>query len=233
MIGSIGFSVGALAVGIFAVTAHRAYRSLSPRNLSLFCSAFGMLAVAMVVWAFAATDYSDQTISTLLFASDALLISATICMALTLVKSASPLFYVAGAAIGSLLLALRFEYYPPTGFVRDGLLHFNLHGGVRTILIGLFVFVWLMAMIRVAQQITRNATLAPLRSALIINFAAIVAAVALFLSARRSSIIISLFIVIVGLFLTLSAINVLLQRIPRSTVPATKHRKKESVHGAK
>jgi hypothetical protein len=210
MTGTLGFIIGALTIGSFAVTARHAYKTVDPTKLRLFVTAFLLFALAMVIWSLATTrpDYYD--IQPILFASDVLLVIGTACMAFILLDGIRIVTAVLVSLIGALLLATRMGAYPPIGYVHDGLLYFNLVGGVRTVTVLAFGLIWLPAMLSVAGSLSRDRIFSGLGRALSSCFMALVLATAFFLSARRPSMIIIQFAFIAFLFLAMTVVNVLL-----------------------
>ena len=223
MIGTIGFLIGSAAIGCFAATARRAYRFADPRKLRLFCMAFGLFAVAMLVWAFAAAAGDDTTVVTrLLFCSDVLLLAGTIAMSGTLVPRSSVLVNICAVTIGAFVLTLRAFAYPPAGYVQHGVLYFNLTGNVRLVFLLAFVAVWLPAMVYMSFSVTNDPLLAGIKMALTASFTALIGSAVLFLAARRAGVIMTLFVTIIVLFLVMSAINLLIAAAHRAARPKRK-----------
>jgi len=211
MPGILGFIVGAVVIGFFAATSIRAYTAVDKAKLQLFSLSFGLLATAMLLWALTiGYQQSTSTITSLLLASDILLITGTVLMALILVGTSSILSIIGLATVGALLASLRALHYPPTGYVKDGLLYFNLTNDVKTVIMLAFGLVWLPAVIVIARQAARDGVFKGLERALISCFIALVLLSALFMTARRSAVIISLFIVIAVIFAGMGAINLMI-----------------------
>lgn len=226
-LGTIGFISGMLAVGAFAFTSWKAYRVVKPELLKLFVTSFALFAVAMGVWAVAALPSLSADIRPLLFATDVLLLTATACMSFILLGGVRIYSATLFATLAAVLLAHRMSQYPPTGYVADGLLYFNLDGIVRTILVIAFALIWLPAMYKVANILALDRVLAPLGRVLTLCFILLTLVSATFLGARRPSVIIGLFLMITVLFAAMTVMNALLVKVHNSPV------KKEKVHAAK
>lgn len=208
MLGTLGFTIGAFTIALFAATSYRAYRFVNQRRLTLFCSAFAMLAVAMLLWAMAAASSSDVVIlHRLLFASDVLLLTGTAAMVALLFKTTNVLGGILLTMVGAVALAFRATAYPPTGFVQNGLLYFNLNGGVRFIVLLAFVLGWLPGMVLVASEAAHDPVLEHVSSSLKASFVSLVLVSSLFLTARRSGVMITLFVLVAALFLVMSFLN--------------------------
>lgn len=232
MTGTIGFLIGAAAIASFAATSFYAYRFADPRKLHLFVTAFGLFAVAMVLWAVAVASGNAIAVTRLLYASDALLLAGTVAMAMLLWGRQNVILNVGLGSLAALLLSLRAFDYTPTGYVHDGLLYFNLTGGVRTVILLSFVLIWLPAMIQMAFSVARDPLLFAVRNALTSCFTALVFVTAFFLSAKRAAVIVPLFAFIAALFLIMSILNVLIMRAGRSSAEHAATPKKGKVSHA-
>jgi hypothetical protein len=211
MIGIIGFLVGAMAIALFAATAYRAYVFADSRKLRLFCTAFGLLAAAMVIWALTVAESDNvMAVTRLLFCSDVLLMAGTVAMASIFTAQFNIVLTVCLSIVGSALLATRAFVYPPTGYIQNGLLYFNLTGSVRLVLLLVFVAIWLPAMVYMSFSVGRDPLLRGMGTGLTMTFVTLVFATALFLAARRSQVIIALFICIALLFIIVAVINILI-----------------------
>jgi len=216
MTGKVGFILGALFIASFAITATRAYSTVPTRKLQLFSSAFGLLAMAMLVWAFAIICNNPASTKELILASDSLLIFATGCMIQLLLNRSEVWLTALLGLAGSLLLGLRAYDYVPTAFVHDGLLYFNLSTSVRAIIIGAFLLFWLPAVVTVASYAAKDKSLPGIQNILSVSFMALIVVTALFVAARRSYIIISLFAIIAALFLAMTLVNIIILKLHKS-----------------
>lgn len=220
MLGTFGFFIGAIAIALFAVTAWKAYRTVEPVKLRLFVTAFLLFALAMAIWGLSVAQPDAYSIRPFLFAGDTLLVLATACMAFVLLGGMRIMTGVIAGLLAALLLANRMSSYPPTGYVENGLLHFNLTGGVRTVFLLAFVLIWLPAMLSVAAGLSRDRVFAGLSNVLTSCFILLVLVSALFVSARRPSMIIGQFTLIAVLFLAMTAVNILLIKLHNELVVA-------------
>lgn len=211
--GTVGFVLAAAAISGFAYTANQAYIVVKPLQRTLFVLAFGLLALSMLFWALTVTFTNSTNSSQLLFTTDALLLAATACMAVILCGQVSAVIVGGLITISAVVLALRAFVYLPTGFVHDGLLYFNLAGGVRLVILLAFVAVWLPALLTITRQLAIDKAFNGLQNSLSSCFVGLVLVTGLFLSARQSKVIISLFILVIGLFLAMSCLNLLVIKL--------------------
>jgi hypothetical protein len=216
MTGVVGFIVGFLCIASFAVTSSRTYVTVPARKLQLFTSAFGLLAAAMLVWAFTIIVNKPQSTKELILASDSLLILGTGCMIQLLFNHSEVWLSALLGIAGSLLIGLRAFAYPPTAFVHAGLLYFNLSSTIRDLLVGSFLLFWLPAVITVSSYMSKDKSLPGFQGILSVLFMSLIAVSALFLSARRSYAIISLFALIAALFLVMTVVNVVILKLHKS-----------------
>lgn len=216
MTGIIGFIIGALCIASFSVTAARTYITVPPRKLQLFTSAFGLLAAAMLVWAFTIIFNSPQSTKELILASDTLLVLATGCMILLLFSRTEVWLTALLGLAGSLLIGLRAFAYTPTAFVHNGLLYFNLSSSVRAVIVGSFLLFWLPAVVTVASYTAKDKSLPGIQNILSISFMALIVVTALFVAAHRSIAIIGLFVIIAALFLAMTVVNVIILKLHKT-----------------
>lgn len=213
MTGTIGFIIGAICIGLFAWTAARAYRVVPARKLQLFTTAFGLFAIIMLLWALAVASKNPMTTREVMLATDALLLLATGCMLLSLFESTEIWMLLLIAVCASLALGLRAFRYTPAAEVRDGLLYFNLTHGLRLVILGGFLAVWVPASANIARYFRQDRLLKGLQPLLFTAFITLVLAGALFLAARRSTVIIWLYTAIAFLFLAMAAANLLILKM--------------------
>lgn len=207
MTGTLGFFIGAITITSFAVTSWRAYNLVSQTKLRLFVTAFLLFAAAMAVWGLTALKPENTNIQPLLVISDILVATATACMAFVLLGGVRIVTALIIGILGALLITDRVYFYPPAGYVHNGLLFFNLSGGVRTAFLVAFVLIWLPAMLSVAGELARDKAFSGMQHALNACFILLILVSALFVCARRSSTIITEFAMIDALFLAMALVN--------------------------
>lgn len=211
MLGIIGFLIGALVIASFAITSQDAYATVEPRRLKLFGFAFGSLALTMLLWAGVVAMGSDNPINTreMLVAGDVILLAGTSALVAGMFRRTSILVMLCLAAVAALAVMVRSFQYPPAGFVLDGLLHFNLTGDIRLAFTGIFLLIWLPAMIQVAREAVQDRAFIGLEKALPASFMVLIFVTTLFLSARRPAVIIGLFVAIIVTFLAMTLVNLI------------------------
>jgi hypothetical protein len=233
MVGVIGFFVAAFSVILFAETFNRAFPLPQKRFNDTFAFAMYLLAGAFILWAVTVyVDLPDFT-NVALPIGEAFLGAATLAM----LNLLYPLGGWGNAMVAMLLgfsVVYRQAYIEVTAFVKDGLLHFNLQGGLRFVILALVLLVWLPALLMLVRRVVAIfPALLPFRATFSYLFTLLALATALFLSARRPVMIGIFFVAIIALFLLGSASNTLASKtllaVPANTVKS----KRKRSHGAK
>lgn len=212
MLGMIGFLALALVVSIYVYTCYANYMLVPLQEKRLFVSAYGLLGLAALVWA---TTFfvSEEVVSQLVFMSDAILIAATGCMLGIIFDITRPRILVPLVLAGAGILMVRAFVVPPTAYVADGLLIFNL-SQMEALVFGLvFLIAWLPATIKFVHLALRSPRLLPFRNVVSFLFISVVLMTGFFLTARRPIMIIISFASIILLFAILVGTNAVLKRI--------------------
>lgn len=181
----------------------------------LFTLAFSLLALCMLVWLTVVVINDARVTKELILASDALLLMGSACMILIFVKHYESYIAPLLALLGSVLLGIRAVSRPPTAYVHDGLLYFNLNTSMKALIVGGFLLFWLPGVMNVASYISQDISLRGGQNLVPMLFTFTILSTALFVSARRSWVIIVLFVVITILFGVMAAINVTISKIHR------------------
>lgn len=224
MLGLIGFLTLAFVIGIYVYTCYANYTFVPLREKRLFVSAYGHLGLAALVWA-ATFFVAEETVSPLVFASDVILLAATACMLGVIFDIARPRILAPLVLAGTSILTVRAFVVPPSAYVADGLLIFNL-SQVEALVFGLvFLIAWLPATIKVVHLALRSPRLLPFRNIVSFLFISVVLMTGFFLTARRPIMIIISFASIILLFALLAGVNVVLKRIDKA------HGKQKVQHG--
>ena len=224
MLGMIGFLTLACVVSAYAYTCHVNYTLVPLRERRLFTAAYGLLGLTAVVWA---TTFLvvEGAVPALVFTSDIMLVVATACILGVVLDIAKPTVYMPLILVGSGLLTARAFAFPPTAYVADGLLFFNL-SQLQALVIGLiFLIAWLPATIKVAYLALRSPRLLPFRNLVSFLFTSVVLMTGFFLAARRPIMIVVTFVSIILLFAILTGVNIALDRIDKA------HGKQKVQHG--
>lgn len=213
MLGAIGFLIAALVIAGYAVSSSLVYTLAPPRQRYSFALAYTLLAIAMLFWMVAVASGGGSSLPGFILASDVVLIGATLAMINVKYDLLAQWWLLALLIAGAALLtALRAYIYPPTAFVSDGLLYFNLPPVVLAVFLTTFTLIWLPASAQVVRQVMSLDGLRWLQNLTAHVFTAIIIVTGLFLSARRPVMVILLFIVLVSMFAGLLAFNLWLQR---------------------
>lgn len=214
MLGLIGFLTLALIVGVYAYTSYANYTLVPLREKRLFVSAYGLLGMAALVWA-ATFVVPEAAVSPLVFASDVVLIAATGCMLGVIFDIARPRIFAPLVLAGAGILTVRAFVVPPSAYIADGLLIFNL-SRVEALVFGLvFLIAWLPATIKVVHLALRSPRLLPFSGIVSFLFISVVLMTGFFLTAIRPIMIIISFASIVVLFALLIGFNSMLKRIDK------------------
>ena len=215
MLGLIGLLTLALIVSVYAYTSYANYTLVPLRERRLFVSAYGLLGVNALVWA-ATFVVPEAAVSPLVFASDVVLIAATGCMLGVIFDIARPRIFALLVLAGTSILTVRAFVVPPSAYIADGLLIFNL-SRVEALVFGLvFVIAWLPATVKVVHLALRSPRLLPFSGIVSFLFMSVVLMTGFFLTARRPIMIVISFVSIVLLFAFLAGFNSMLKRINKT-----------------
>jgi hypothetical protein len=226
VLGFIGLMIAAIVVSLFARSFYKSFPVLRHHTRSSFTAAFLLLALALFVWAFVPFINKPDVTMYLVFAGDALLLLGTGYLITAQFKAPS-LWMLVVAVAGVAIITLRAFVYKPTAFVQDGILHFNLEGEPRLILLAILAFLWVPLGTRITQLAVRSKGLPQFSGVIAAVFVLSLIAAALFISARQTPIIVSSFAVLAFTFLMLAIIPLLLTKISHLHV----NKQKEHTHG--
>lgn len=224
MLGLIGFLALAFVIGVYVYMCYINYTFVPIREKRLFVSAYGLLGLAALVWA-ATFFVAKEIVSPLVFASDIILVAATGCMLGIIFDIARPRILAPLVLAGTSILTVRAFVVPPSAYVADGLLFFNLSQAEALVFGLVFLIVWLPATIKVVHLALQSPRLLPFRNVVSFLFISVVLMTGFFLTARRPVMIIISFVSIILLFALLVGVNILLKRIDKV------HGKQKVQHG--
>ncbi len=232
MLGFIGFSIAAILVGLFAFSFNRYFQTLSFHTRHTFVSAFILLALALFVWGFAPLINIPSVTTALVFAGDALLILGTGYLISAQLKMPS-LWLLVVAVVGVAILTLRAFVFQPAAFVQDGILHFNLEGEARLVILAILAFIWMPLGIRVTQLAVRSKGAVQFSGLIALVFIAALIFAALFIAARQTEIIIASFAALAFSFLVLALLPWLINRVKHKLhrIDKAPRQKEELSHG--
>lgn len=214
MLGVIGFLALALVIGIYVYTCYANYNLVPLREKRLFVSAYILLGLASLVWA-ATFFVNAEVVAPLVFASDVMLIVGTGCMLGVVFDIARPRVFAPLVVTGASILTIRAFVMPPSAYVADGLLFFNL-SQVEALAFGLvFLSAWLPATIKIIHLALQSPRLLPFRNVVSYLFISVILMTGFFLTARRPIMIVISFASIIILFALLAGVNVALKRIEK------------------
>ncbi len=212
MLGFIGFTIAALIISFFAISFYVSFKNLNIRQKQLFSGAFLLLGLALLTWGFIPLLNTEASVAPLIFAGDALLIIGT-CFLIAAQTKAPQLWLTIVLAIGATaLLTARAYVTTPEAFVQNDILHFNLEGTARYVVIALLAFVWVPFGTRITQLAVRSTGELRFGGAIATIYLMSLICAALFISARQEAMIIATFAALSFTFLILSFIPILIKR---------------------
>lgn len=205
MLGSLGFIAAAVA---FAAYGYYAY-ALAERvtfQRTVYTFSYFLTAAACIIWAAAALEAIDTF--TLVVTGDALLLSATACLAYSLAPRKITMPYIIlGVAAAFGLLFLRIISTGVEPFVRDGILVFNTPRVFGAVLGMVLLTIWVRANMNFYTKIIDPRFPGVFRASYFsLNLIGFTAAMA-FLLARKNLTIIVAFALLVSSFAFLSALT--------------------------
>jgi hypothetical protein len=217
VLGFIGFIIAALLVGSFAVSFYKYFPSLRQHSRYSFTAAFALLATSLAVWGVAPLLNNASATPAIVFAGDALLLLGTGYL-LSAQFKASTLWMLLPALIGAVILTLRGFVLEPGAAVQDGILHFNLEGEARIVLIAILAFVWMPLGTRITQHAVISKGLPQFKGLIAIVFITSLVFAATFIAARKTEIIIATFAALAFTFLLLAVLPFAIDKVAKRLV---------------
>ncbi|GEM_PF-2175577 len=231
MLGFIGFLIAASIIGWFAISFYRSFGELAFRQRMYFTIAFLMLGLALLVWGMAPLIHDPVSIPMIVFMGDVLLLVGTGFLLEAQFRKFSILSVVAVTLAGAAILGARAFIMEPAATVQDGILHFNLEGAPRMIVLAILAFVWMPMGTRITQMAVLTKGLPQFGGVIALAFIISLICAAVFIGARQTPMIIGSFAALAFSFLILSFIPLLINRygiLMRKQITDS-----ESVKGAK
>lgn len=222
MLGTLGFTAAAVAFAVYGYYAHVLAERV-PFQRTAYTFSYFLTAAACIVWAAAALGTIDTF--SLVITGDALLLSATACLAYSLFpRKLSVPYIMAGAVVAFGLLFLRIANTGTEPFVRDGILVFNTPRVFGAVLGMILLVIWVRANMNFYNKVVDPRFPGLFRASYFsLNLIGFTSAIS-FLLARKNLTIIVAFTLLVTSFAFLSALT----RYVRSLKPFRK-----KVHHAK
>lgn len=218
MLGAIGFISAFVAIILFVVSFHYAFPRL-PRNVSYpFTIAFMMLAGVMALAAVAVLIDKPDILESTIITIDVVLLIATGFLLSVLLPIKHPIIITLLAVLAGLALATRVFNAPLTAVINDGILYFNLEGGVRMAVMAGLYGIWLPASYVVARRSIEITNLREFHEIIVLAYMMLVVSAGVFFAARTEGMIIASFGALVVAFISIAGFNVVLKRIADSQV---------------
>lgn len=195
MLATLGFLITALLLILFALTFDRLVKK-DNTELRVFGFGYAFVAVAFLMWGLlSVAGAADGTFAKSVLVGDALLFLASICVASVLcTKRWRAIFYIVGAVLTAVFILVRAKQYYPVPSLQDGILFFNTQRPVAILLSAIVVFAWLPACMKVARLLTAKSGLLQYYSLYVAVYAITIISTALFIQAKRRTIVIESFV---------------------------------------
>jgi hypothetical protein len=218
MLATLGFIITAILLILFAYTFDSLVKK-DDKELRLFGLAYLLVAVAFLMWGLLSFSNASSTLPHSVLVGDALLFAASTCSALVFTpRKWRGLIAVGAVVVTIILLCVRAKYYYPVPSLHDGVLFFNTQRQVAVLLSTIVVVAWLPACMKVARIVTTKHGLQRYYSLYVSAYALTIITAALFIQARRRSVVIESFIGFAVSILLLLLSNVLAMNSHSHTV---------------
>ena len=212
MLGFIGFLIAAGIIGCFAVTFYRSFHELGFRQRTYFTVAFLLLAIALLVWGIAPLTGNSPSVPMIVFMGDVLLLIGSAFLLEAQFRKFSIVSVVAVALAGAAILGARAFIFEPAATVQGGILHFNLEGEPRILILALLACIWMPLGTRITQLAVRAKGLPEFRGVIAVAFIVSLVCAAAFIGTRQTTMIIASFAALSFSFLILAFIPPLISR---------------------
>lgn len=153
----IGFFIAGVVFAIYAYTFYILAGKKLPAFLKNYSFAYFALALAFLIWAFAAVNNNFLVNSVIV--GNVLLLLGSIFLLNVLFnnnKNIKILSIFIGLILSIIFIWVRINYYQPTPFMENGVLIFNTQKIISIILSSIFIFIWLPANLITARKVTAN-----------------------------------------------------------------------------
>lgn len=209
MLATLGFLITGILLVLFVYTFDELVKK-DDKELRLFGLAYLLVAAAFLIWGLLSLIKADAALPRSVLVGDTLLFAASLCAVLLLTpKKWRGVAVIAGAILAAALLCARAKYYYPRPSLRDGVLFFNTQHQVAVLLSAMVVFAWLPACMRAAREVSIRYGLQRYYTLYVSAYALTIIAAALFIQARRRTVVIESFLVFAITILLLLISNVL------------------------
>lgn len=218
MLGVIGFISAAIAIALFIFSYRRAYPRVDARTSSPLVIGLSLLMIVMVFCAFIVSQASTgQYLAPMILTIDVIMLIATGFMLSILLPGNSKLLTILLIVFMALVIGYRAYTLPPTAYVLDGILYFNLEGAARTLLMIAILGIWYPALHIAGSRAAQTLSLPGLSTVLALGYFMLAVATAAFFSTTQRSMIIATFGGLVLTFISIAAINIFALRLSHLT----------------
>lgn len=215
MLGVIGFAAAIIAILVFVASFWRAYPRLDKNTSFPFLTAFLMLASVMALSMIGVLSDNIETLQSFIIVIDVVLIIATGFLLSILLPIKNPIVMTLLTVLAGMLLVLRIVHEPSTATIEDGILHFNLEGGTRFVLMAGLFGIWFPASYVVARKAIATVHLEYLSGIIGLAYVMLVVSAGIFFAARTHGMIIISFSALVVTFLSIAGCNIALSRLAK------------------
>ncbi len=216
MLAALGFTITGLFFGIFAYTFNNLVIDKTNLKLSQFSYAYYSLALALLTWGLAAAIGNSELLKWSVIVGDGFLLLGTLCMVGMWLGKKNRVWLWLAAFLSIALLFARAIQYPPTPYMRSGILIFNTQTIVAATIAAIFVVIWLPVNLRVAKQITHKVGQDDITIIYSGIYVAATVAALIFLAARRTLTVVLSFVAIGICFAMLIKSNMLIAKLTES-----------------
>ena len=213
----IGFSIAGVIFAIYAYTFYSLAGTKLPVFLKNYAFAYFALALAFLIWAFAALNNSFLVNSVII--GNILLLMGSIFLLNVLFnnnKNIKIFSVFLGIVLSLIFVWVRINYYQPVPFMEDGVLIFNTQKVISIILSLIFIFIWLPANLVVAKKVTANVSIDGMTYAYSFVYGISTIATILFITFKTIPMVIISFVTLGICFVMLLYSNYVISKLPNT-----------------
>lgn len=215
MLATLGFAVTGICFAAFAFSFNKLVVQGAKLKLSQFAYGYYALALAFFVWGFAADFGSQDVLKNAVIIGDAYLLLGSLFMLDIWLGKKRRTWLALAAAVAAALLYVRVTQYPPSPYLRGGILIFNTQPAVATAIGLLIAFIWLPVNIKVSKLVTRKIGQKDIAFFYTSVYTAATASALIFIVARRTITVVLSFIAVGICFAVLIKSNILVAKLTK------------------
>jgi hypothetical protein len=213
MLATLGFVITGLCFGIFAYTFNTLVIAKTNLKFVQFAYAYYCLGLALLTWGVAAAIGGDDLLRRSVIVGNSFLLLGTLFMLSVWLGQKNRSWVWLAAVIAIVLLYVRASHYPPTPYMKDGILIFNTQTPVAIVLGLIFTTIWLPVNLGVARTLVRKIGQEGMASIYSAIYLMATLSALLFLAARRVATVILSFAALTICFVMLVASNIFVKKV--------------------